>query len=107
MNAASISLTRMVLIGFLVAIVTLVGCATSTGDRSRRTLTGQPCCKSAEATPRRAAIVRTAVKLVGATTIQAKGQRIAYDCAGVTRAIFSSTASTSTTAPRLIRKPTA
>jgi len=88
MNAASISLTRMVLIGFLVAIVTLVGCATSTGDRSPRTLTGQPCCKSAEATSRRAAIVQTAVRLVGATTIYIKGRRIAYDCAGVTRAIF-------------------
>ena len=88
MNAASISLTRMVLIGFLVAIVTLVGCATSTGDRSPRTLTGQPCCKSAEATSRRAAIVQTAVRLVGATTIHIKGRRIANDCAGVTRAIF-------------------
>jgi hypothetical protein len=88
MNAASISVTRMVLIGFLVAIVTLVGCATSTGDRSRRTSTGQTCCTSAEAMSRRAAIVQTAAKLVGATTIRTKGRRIAYDCAGVTRAIF-------------------
>jgi hypothetical protein len=88
MNAASISLTRMALIGFLVAIVTLVGCASSTGGRSHRTLTGQTCCKSAEATSRRGAIVQTAVKLVGATTIHTKGRRVAYDCAGVTRAIF-------------------
>lgn len=32
--------------------------------------------------------MRTAAKLVGATTIQVNGRRIAYDCAGVTRAIF-------------------
>lgn len=34
------------------------------------------------------AIVRTAAKLVGARTITSDGRRIAYDCAGVTRAIF-------------------
>jgi hypothetical protein len=32
--------------------------------------------------------VQTAAKLVGATTIQVNGKRIAYDCAGVTRAIY-------------------
>jgi hypothetical protein len=32
--------------------------------------------------------VRTAAKLVGAKTIKSGGRRIAYDCAGVTRAIF-------------------
>jgi hypothetical protein len=32
--------------------------------------------------------VQTASKLVGATTIQANGKRISYDCAGVTRAIY-------------------
>ena len=79
---------RMVLIGFIVALATLVGCATPTGDRSHETAAGPGCCKSAEASSRRAAIVKTASKLVGATTIQANGKRIAYDCAGVTRAIF-------------------
>ena len=79
---------RMVLIGFIVALATLVGCATPTGDRSHGTAAGPGCCKSAEASSRRAAIVKTASKLVGATTIQANGKRIAYDCAGVTRAIF-------------------
>jgi hypothetical protein len=78
----------MVLIGFLVAIATLVGCATPTGDRSHRAVTGQACCKSVDVSSRRAAIVKTAAKLVGATTIQAHGRRIAYDCAGVTRAIY-------------------
>jgi len=38
--------------------------------------------------PSRSAIVRTAANLVGAKTIESNGRRIAYDCAGVTRAIF-------------------
>jgi cell wall-associated NlpC family hydrolase len=38
--------------------------------------------------PSRNAIVRTAAQLVGATTIESNGRRIAYDCAGVTRAVF-------------------
>ena len=76
------------LIGFIVAFATLVGCATSTEDRLHRTGVGPSCCKSVEASSRRAAIVRTASKLVGATTVQANGKRISYDCAGVTRAIY-------------------
>jgi hypothetical protein len=88
MHAPYASIGRMVLIGFIVAVATLVGCATTTGDRARRAAFEPSCCKSVEATPRRAAVVRTAAKLVGATTIQANGKRIAYDCAGVTRAIF-------------------
>jgi hypothetical protein len=32
--------------------------------------------------------VQTAAKLVGAKTITSNGRRIAYDCAGVTRAVF-------------------
>jgi len=32
--------------------------------------------------------VRTAAKLVGAKMIESNGRRIAYDCAGVTRAVF-------------------
>jgi hypothetical protein len=34
------------------------------------------------------AIVESAARLVGARTITSQGKRIAYDCAGVTRAIF-------------------
>jgi hypothetical protein len=83
------SISRMFLIGFIVAVATLVGCATSMEERAQRPPAGgQTCCKSVEASSRRAAIVRTASKLVGATNIQVNGKRIAYDCAGVTRAIF-------------------
>jgi len=32
--------------------------------------------------------MRTAAELVGARTIEVKGRRISYDCAGVTRAIY-------------------
>jgi NlpC/P60 family len=38
--------------------------------------------------PSRLAIVESAARLVGARTIASQGKRIAYDCAGVTRAIF-------------------
>ena len=87
MHPPDLSMSRVVLIGFIVAFVTLVGCATSTGDRPHGT-GSVSCCKSIESSSRRAAIVLTASKLVGATTIQASGKRIAYDCAGVTRAIY-------------------
>ncbi|MDF0666203.1 MAG: CHAP domain-containing protein [Nitrospira sp.] len=40
------------------------------------------------ALPSRSAIVDSAARLVGARTITSQGKRIAYDCAGVTRAIF-------------------
>lgn len=38
--------------------------------------------------PSRSAIVQSAARLVGARTITSQGRRIAYDCAGVARAIF-------------------
>ena len=38
--------------------------------------------------PSRSAIVESAARLVGARTITSQGKRLAYDCAGVTRAIF-------------------
>ncbi len=38
--------------------------------------------------PSRLAVVESASRLVGARTILSEGKRIAYDCAGVTRAIF-------------------
>jgi hypothetical protein len=88
MHPTDVSMSRMVLIGFIVALATLVGCATSTEGPLHRTGVGPSCCKTVEASPRRAAIVQTASKLVGATTIQANGKRISYDCAGVTRAIY-------------------
>lgn len=88
MHPPDLSVSRMVLIGFIVAFVTLVGCATPTGDRPHRTAVEPSCCKSIEASSRRADIVQTASKLVGATAVQVNGKWIAYDCAGVTRAIF-------------------
>ncbi|MBI3356731.1 MAG: hypothetical protein HY038_08185, partial [Nitrospirae bacterium] len=90
-----------------IAIVTLVGCAapvieppqasapvepppiSAPVEPSRAPVPEKrPCCRSAKVMPSRSAIVRTASKLVGATTIKSEGRRIAYDCAGVTRAIF-------------------
>ncbi|WP_455388659.1 hypothetical protein [Petrachloros mirabilis] len=72
-----------------ITLVTLVGCATTTKDGTRTLPTSGPsCCKAISSSSRRAAIVRTAAKLVGAKTIVSNGRRIAYDCAGVTRAIF-------------------
>ncbi|HSV91044.1 MAG TPA: hypothetical protein VLH80_08075, partial [Nitrospiraceae bacterium] len=72
-----------------IAFVTLVGCSTQPAERPRTSLPAErPCCRSVESTPSRSAIVRTAAKLVGAKTIESNGRRIAYDCAGVTRAVF-------------------
>lgn len=80
---------RLALIGFIIGLATLVGCAGVTTDRTQRLPSDRStCCQSVDAQSRRAAIVRTAVKLVGARTIEVNGRRIAYDCAGVTRAIF-------------------
>jgi hypothetical protein len=82
-------MSRMVFIGFIIAIMTLVGCTSTTpGQRYPQKLEGSHCCRRVDATPRRAAIVRTAARLVGAHTIELNGRRIAYDCAGVTRAIY-------------------
>ncbi|NGZ04385.1 MAG: hypothetical protein CV090_15195 [Nitrospira sp. WS238] len=38
--------------------------------------------------PSRSAVVQTAARLIGARTITSQGRQIAYDCAGVTRAVF-------------------
>jgi len=80
---------RILFIMAAVTFVTLVGCATTTRDVAQRLpAAGPDCCKSIKGVPHRAAIVRTATKLIGAKTIVSNGRRIAYDCAGVTRAIF-------------------
>ena len=98
---------RFLFITATIAIVTLVGCARPPIERPPASApvehpqesasvkappASEPekrsCCRSAKLAPSRAAIVRTAAKLVGANTIKSKGRRIAYDCAGVTRAIF-------------------
>ncbi len=80
---------RFLFIMSTIAIVTLVGCTTPPVERPRASAPeARPCCRSVELAPSRRAIVRTAAKLVGATTIESKGRHIAYDCAGVTRAVF-------------------
>jgi hypothetical protein len=76
---------RMFFIGFLIAAVTLVGCAGVARDRTQTVPTEK---QRAETASHRTAIVHTATQLIGARTIEANGRRIAYDCAGVTRAIF-------------------
>ncbi|OGW49970.1 MAG: hypothetical protein A2V62_07795 [Nitrospirae bacterium RBG_19FT_COMBO_58_9] len=72
-----------------IAIVALVGCAGVARDRTPVSPIGnENCCRTVEATPRRTAIVRTATQLIGARTIDVNGRRVAYDCAGGTRAIY-------------------
>lgn len=48
------------------------------------------CCRPQPGTEKQDAIVQTASRLVGARTIQTGNRFIAYDCAGVTRAIYLS-----------------
>lgn len=80
---------RFLFIMATIAIMTLVGCVTPPVERPRTpTPDARSCCRSVEVAPSRSAIVRTAARLVGARTIESKGRRVAYDCAGVTRAIF-------------------
>lgn len=67
----------------------LSGCAAPASQGLRQAVTPLPdCCRTIQAGPRTQAIVQTAVNLVGAKTIESQGRRIAYDCAGVTRAIY-------------------
>lgn len=80
---------RILFIIAAVAIVALVGCTTRPAERPRASAPeARPCCRSVELAPSRTAIVRTAARLVGAKTIESNGRHIAYDCAGVTRAIY-------------------
>lgn len=73
----------------LTLAVALTACAAPSSQGNRSTVTPIPaCCRSTHADTRQQAIVRTAVNLVGARTIESNGRRIAYDCAGVTRAIY-------------------
>ncbi|MEK6533538.1 MAG: CHAP domain-containing protein [Nitrospirota bacterium] len=86
MSAKSLRLT---LIGTTVALITLVGCADTPVARvpaSRFEVT--PVQKSPSSTATRTGIVHTATKLLGARLIESNGRRVAYDCAGVTRAIY-------------------
>ncbi len=67
----------------------LTACAAPSPQGVRQPVTPIPdCCRASQTDRRQQAIVRTAVNLVGATTIESQGRRISYDCAGVTRAIY-------------------
>ena len=67
----------------------LTACAAPSSQGLRQAVTPIPdCCRASHIDTRQQAIVRTAVNLVGATTIESQGRRISYDCAGVTRAIY-------------------
>lgn len=80
---------RLLFITSAIAMITLVGCATTPVEHPRTTTSeARRCCQPGERGPSRNAIVQTAAKLVGAKMIMSNGRRIAYDCAGVTRAVF-------------------
>ncbi len=81
--------TLLRILSSLLLAVILTACAAPSPQEIRSTVTPIPgCCRTAQADNRQQAIVRTAVNLIGATTIESQGRRIAYDCAGVTRAIY-------------------
>ena len=76
-------------LGNLFLLTTLAACATPASQTLHSTVTPiAGCCRTAAPDSRQQAIVRTAVRLVGAKTIESNGRRITYDCAGVTRAIY-------------------
>ena len=70
-------------------IVVLSGCAGTSMERPRAAgVPARDCCRGASPIAEQGAVVRTAAGLVGATTIESNGRRIAYDCAGVARAVY-------------------
>ena len=80
---------RVTLIGTTVVLLTLVGCASTPVARvpaTRFEVTAVQ--KAPSPTATRTGVVRTATRLLGARTIESNGRRVAYDCAGVTRAIY-------------------
>lgn len=81
--------TLLRMLSSLILVGTVTACAAPSIQGVRSTVTPLPgCCRAAHTDSRQQAIVRTAANLVGAKTIESNGRRIAYDCAGVTRAIF-------------------
>jgi hypothetical protein len=72
-----------------IAIMTLVGCATPAPHRTETSVSRvNPCCQSPNSLPNGRDIARSATQFLGTKTIESHGRRIAYDCAGVTRAIY-------------------
>mgnify|MGYP001015038759 CR=1 FL=1 len=80
---------RFPLMPYILLALTVLGCVGPTAERHRTAVAPLPdCCRAMKPSRNQAAIVQTAAGLVGATTIESNGQRIRYDCAGVTRAIY-------------------
>lgn len=70
-------------------LIAAVGCVGPSGDRSGRLpVPAHGCCTAGDTVARQQAVAKTATSLVGARTVEVNGRRIAYDCAGVTRAIY-------------------
>ncbi|HEX7767268.1 MAG TPA: CHAP domain-containing protein [Nitrospira sp.] len=85
----SVNPLRIAVIGTTVAVMTLVGCSSTPVARVPASpFDVTPAQKLPSLSPTRTGIVRTATKLLGARTIESNGRRVAYDCAGVTRAIY-------------------
>ena len=81
---------RMVRTYSIVCVIALMtGCAVREYRHSNQSASLN-CCTLQPATEKQGAIVETASRLVGATTIQTGNRFISYDCAGVTRAIYLS-----------------
>ena len=73
----------------LAIVSALTACTAPSSQGLRQAVTPIPdCCRASHSDVRQQAIVRTAVNLVGATTIESQGRRLSYDCAGVTRAVY-------------------
>ena len=80
-------------LSFLMALVValIAGCAgRDYGISQRGHAVSLNCCSPQPGTEKQHAIAHTASRLVGARTIQTGNRFIAYDCAGVTRAIYLS-----------------
>jgi len=73
----------------LCVLFVMASCAGPSMERPRvNAVPARDCCRAASSDAQHDAIVRTAAKLVGARTIESGGKRIAYDCAGMTRAVY-------------------
>lgn len=73
----------------LCVLLVMASCAGPSTERPRiNSVPARDCCRAAPSDARHDAIVRTAAELVGARTIESGGRRIAYDCAGMTRAVY-------------------
>jgi hypothetical protein len=84
--------TRRVFTFSIALVVALMTACAGRDDRisQRGHTVSLNCCRPQPGTKKQDAIVQTASRLVGARTIQTGNRFIAYDCAGVTRAIYLS-----------------